>query len=150
MTTILLHIFHLLLFPNHNMPVAIYSLKIQEDRIHMEVKFDKENIRAAIQNQYSAAVSPKLIVDYFITHSKWVVNEHELLIQGTSVQSDHEYYHLSLTLPFENKELLKLELHNTCLIAEVEDQSNIIMITYEGKERAFRLTKSRPTAKIDW
>lgn len=145
-----LFIYSLLLSPVHNMPVAMYELEVLETHIQMEAKFDKENLEAAILMEYAQEFSPELIESYLTTHSSWKIDEEELAMNVMAITSDHEFYFLEAEFPFESEALSTFHFQNTCLIKEVEGHSNIIFLSYQGKERAFRLTANRTETIVDW
>lgn len=127
----------------HDVPIAIYNLTIQENNLKMEIQLDKDDFEMAIITHYNKNISRALIEDYIHENAVWIFNGKQTSFDICTIHIDHEHYTLKGEFSSFNDILKKLEIYNTCLIHIVPDHSNIIYIHKNEKQRGFRLHKKR-------
>jgi len=135
--------------PNHDVPVAIFDMKIEDDGITMNVKLDKEDLEEAIIFQFDQTISQELIEQYILKNTEWTINEKKITLKINTIQKDNEHYLIKMDFPIIKEKLESMSIYNTCLVNEIDSHSNIIYLRYQNEKRGFRLDKDRKRTSFE-
>ena len=132
--------FPLLVFA-HDIPLGIFNLTFERDYIQLEIKLEIEDIEKAVQSAYQQKSNDRLVEQYILAHTQWLINKEVLTPQLCSTEKGEAHYYLIIHLKTSTVPYGEMTIINDCLLKEVEDHSNIIYINNRGVQRGFRLDK---------
>ncbi len=132
--------FPLLIFA-HDIPLGIFNLTFEKDYIQLEIKLEIEDIENAVESAYKQKSNDRLVEQYILAHTQWIINQEVLNPQLCSTEKEEAHYYLIIHLKASTELYGKMTIFNDCLLKEVEDHSNIIYINNRGEQRGFRLDK---------
>jgi len=131
-------------FPTHEIPVALFKMKVSDEGITLNAVFDKEDLEKAISSQSNSTVSEGLIKEYILKNIEWRINEKKITLKIHSIENNQEHYLITIDFPTISEQIESISIYNACLVNEIENHSNIIYFNYQKEEtRGFRLDKNR-------
>ena len=147
-------LFYLLLLfffsPPHDIPLGIFQLNFDEAQIEMDIKLEAEDVEEAMALKYKGKNPESLIGQYVLTHTEWHINDTPLIPEFWSAELLRDHYFIKINFTKPQDALVTMTIHNTCLLAEIDNHSNIIYILRNGETRGFRLNKERMKTTFDF
>ncbi len=134
--------------PVHDVPIAFYNIKVNEDVVSLEIQFDKEDTEFVVSDFFNTDFNNELLSEYFKEHSIWYLNNQEHELEICSFGSDREHYYIKGEFSSFFDELKMMEIINTCLVDKIQNHSNVIQIEYGENFRGFRMTRKRKKIEI--
>jgi len=133
----------------HDIPLGIFNLTFEENTIQLEIKLEVEDIEKAVSELYQQKSNDRLVEQYILEHTTWMVNAQTLVpvLCFTEKGAEHYYIHINFTTP--SVPLNTMTIKNDCLLQEIDNHSNIIYVNYKGEQRGFRLHKDRVRTSFD-
>jgi len=133
-----------LLKPPHDIPLAIYDLRVAENNsMKMSIQFDKQDLEKAIKASYKLPVTTSTASKYLQENSEWLINEKRQDLTICSSWNKEDHFVLEVEFPLIKEPIISMSIFNTCLVKEIDNHSNIIYLHYQGDLRGFRLSKER-------
>ncbi len=132
------------LSPPHDIAMAVFAVTLEENTLRLQVQLDRGDIEKAVNLPTENDNSTKVIQEYVMNHAIWIINNEPTEFNFITIRKDDEFYYLeaepiNFTTPFNT-----IDIHNTCLIEEVDKHSNVIYIKQKDKKvRGFRMNKKR-------
>ena len=136
--------------PPHDFSMAIFAITLEENTLQLKIKLDRGDIEQALAIESVDKNTTKLVADYVVNHTIWMVNNQPIAFTYPSIKKDDDFYFIEAQPIAFNGPFSTLEVYNTCLIEEQTKQSNIIYIKQKDKEmRGFRMNKTRQQISVD-
>jgi len=134
--------------PAHDVPLSITTLQMEQQEMSVELKFDKEDLAEALKIEIDKNHSEQ-IKKYILRHTQFHVNEKQLELSIISIENDDEHFNVKALLSDFPANAKNMTIHNTCLVKEIDNHSNIIYLNYADQRRGFRLHKGRPSTSFE-
>ncbi|MEM6317285.1 MAG: DUF6702 family protein [Bacteroidota bacterium] len=137
--------------PTHDVAMAVFAVTLEEDgTFQLKIKLDVEDLNTALALGPTESPTTELLTTYLQENTSWFVNNQSANFHVISVTQNEGFYLLEAA-PIQFKTpFTSIELKNTVLLEQVDQQSNVIYIKQEGKEvRGFRMTKERVEVSVD-
>jgi hypothetical protein len=122
----------------HDIPVAIFDLKFENEQIELQAKIDIEDLEGEIEQ-----ISKATIEDYFVNSFIIQLNGKPITFNLQDFKEDNEFYLITLNSETSTKYGDQINLENTMIIDKDPKHSNIIKVHYDEKTRGFRLHAER-------
>lgn len=136
--------------PPHDIPLGIFQLDFDEGQIEMDIKLEAQDVEKAIALTYKTKEIEPVLWQYILEHTDWQINGIPLIPEYCSTEQDKDHYLLKINFPKPKDVLVNMTILNKCLLAEIENHSNIIYILRNGETRGFRLDKDRVKTTFDF
>lgn len=135
----------------HELNFGLFAIFEKEQAYFMEIRLDKVNLLEAIGNTGTTAE------DWNCSLSQYLDAKMELAINGFIAPMEFEEFTylddvivviVKLNLP--NQTIFEIEINNSVLLETIENQTNIIKVSFHDKKRSFRLNKDRISTTIKY
>lgn len=144
----------------HDVKLAIFEIYEQEEKLNLFVRIDREDLETAIGVQLNEIVGKGedtealqvILQTYFDENIQWDFDGKKVETQIFDISFPDKYYVNveSVLFDIKPKIIQKIKVTNTCLLKEIEGQSNVIKSHLYGKVRGFRLHQDRTSTTIDY
>ena len=134
--------------PTHDFPMAAFKFVFTEEASSLSVSFDKTDIDSVLSLDEQTLAKKDRIKEYFLAHFKLVVNEEETLLHFERFEEVGDHYQLHFSFPQSRLDIVTLKVRNTCLVEEIEDQTNVMYFEYDDNTRGFRMHKGRQEIEV--
>lgn len=136
--------------PPHDFAMAIFAITLDDNALQLKVKIDREDMEKALIIETKNKDVTDLIVEYISDHTIWIINNQPITFNYHSIKKNEDFYFLETQPIVFNAPFSTIDLYNSCLIEEINKQSNVIYIKQKNKElRGFRMNKNRVQISVD-
>ena len=135
--------------PSHDIPMGVFNLTFEEDKIRMDIKFELEDIEKGTSQYFKKKSTDRLVEQYILQHTSWSINDQPLIPKLCSTEKLEDHYFLKMDFALPAVPLTKMTITNNCLLEVINKQSNIIYIQQYGEQRGFRLHKDRTQTSFE-
>lgn len=130
--------------PTHDMPLALFTWRIDDRHHQLDMTFDRDDLLSAIGEVEAGSLS-----EYLAQHTAWEMGDYAITWTVVSVSTTADHYLVQAEAFVPHQHRASLRIRNSCLLAERERHSNIIHVVHAGKTRSFRLNKSRISTQLE-
>ena len=142
---------------SHDLRMAVFEIYKEDNRYQVKVDFDKADLLQSVLtanqvrlDELTTADRNELIVSYINQNFQVAINGHCQEMSVTNITEDADFIHINLTLGKVLREVLYVDVFNTCLIDYHAKHMNIVKALFHDKLRTFRLSSERLTTTIDY
>lgn len=145
----LLLLFWSLIVPfSHDVQIALFKIHQDQDKIHVQFVFEKEDIIQTLGCSDEEFNEEKLFT-YLNNNFSIIINNSKKTLEYSSVELKNKHMHLKAKIPFQNELIQSLDIENSCLL-NIKKHSNIIEVRLNEEERDFLMNKNRTSIQIKY
>ncbi len=119
------------------------------DDLELSIRSSTQNANLDLLHPGDGLTTDKLVSEYLRTHLRVIVDGKAARINYLA----HEIDDLTLVCYLEIESVRKLksiEVTNSVIQETHDDQSNLVHVTYGGPVKSMRLTRNKPSGKLDF
>ncbi len=136
------------LFTPHEIPIAFFDVEMNANKVSVNIKFDIKDLEKTIGTKGNSTIEDKYVQTYIEQNSQFFLNDHALAYEFCSMKKDTEHYIISAELSNVPEHPTSMKFYNTCLL-NIDKHANLLQLTYQDKNRTFRLHKERVETLFD-
>jgi len=134
--------------PLHDIQVAFFKIHQENNQVHVDFVFEKEDILQTF-NKGTSKFSEERLQSYLQDHFTLMINKEMRSLEYGEVKQRNKHIFLRASLAKPIQSIESFEINNTCLL-NIEDHSNIIEIRFHEQERDFLMNTDRTTIKVNY
>jgi len=139
----------------HDIPVAHFDISQKAKIINVSVEIDQFAFEQAYTENGKVKCTQQediqyQMADYWRSHFRLKINGTIVNLEFKNIGTVSHHYKIELGGELKNEKIKQIGIQNTCLLAELPDQSNVITAYINDKKRGFRMTKDRQTIRMDY
>lgn len=136
----------------HELNFGLFDLFEEGDNYFMEIRLDRVNLANAIGTKVGSSKEDWncALSQYLNENLNLTINDHVATIDYRNFSFSEEVVVVSakLDLPFQS--ISEIRVENTVLLETIENQTNIIKVSFHDRKRSFRLNKDRVSTVIKY
>lgn len=125
----------------HDLPLANFTLQLDDVHAELEIVIDKEDLRKALSKSNDTIVE-SIIYDYLQSHFVVTIDNYPQEIRYTRVVYGREHSVIKGEISFDAKPNI-IHIQNTVLLSTVRNQYNNVFIYYQDDTRGYLMNKDR-------
>lgn len=133
----------------HEFKMGLFEINREGDELSLFVRLDRQNLLEAMTcadyNQVNTCFQ-----EYIVQRIVLLINEQAVDPRFVNAEITEDFVEIDYFLTDEIASVQLVEFTNTCLVAEIEDQINLLRLNITDKTRTFRLDKDRMSTKITY
>lgn len=127
----------------HDIAIAVFDFTQKEEKIILDIHFDKEDLEAALAEKES-------VENYLFDHLKIQVNHQYIPIKIDQININDFHYEIKGSLNLKAQKIQSIHIQNTCLVEEIPNHSNVIHANFNDKTRGFRMHLDRQEISFEY
>lgn len=140
----------------HDIPLAIFDLKLEEERITCVATFIREDLEIVLKkeateiNENEVAGITEILQTYLNTHFRLQINDRS--IQMLVQKINYTKHHIEVKGIFSGvvQEIRQIKVYNHCMIDHILKHSNIMNFHFNEQEKMFRLHQKRKFMEVNY
>ncbi|MGB1206484.1 MAG: DUF6702 family protein [Chitinophagales bacterium] len=139
----------------HDIPVANFDISQTAKTLSVSVEIDQYAFKQAYTEKGQMECTQQEDIqyqmqDYLRSHFRLKVNGKTVNFQLKNMGTISHHYKIELKGNLEKEAIKQIDIQNTCLLADIPDQSNVITAFINDKKRGFRMTKERQAIQMKY
>lgn len=128
--------------PEHDNPMALFTLTAAAESLQVTIEFDREDY-LAVMRQVADPTDLTVLQTYLQQTTRWTINGCEEVISVQRIQPDQEHHFLLQgQIHVAPADIQHLVVKNSFLL-EVIDQTNVLLLEIGDHSRGFRMHADR-------
>ena len=133
----------------HDTRLAIFELAETVGNYRLLARLDKHDFNLAAITYCNQKLEAGECYEAYIQHYlKLEVNETPIEFGLAKYLEDEEYISLDFELCYVNEPIYKIEMYNTCLLAEVSSQLNVVWLTVNNLSKSYKINLENPSVTV--
>ena len=139
----------------HDIPVANFEISQTAKTLSLSIEIDQYAFQQAYTEKGQIQCTEQEDIkyqmqDYLCSHFRLKVNGNIVNLELKNVGTVSHHYMLELKGNLKKQKIKRIDIQNTCLLADLPEQSNVITAYINDRKRGFRMTKDRQTIRMDY
>lgn len=130
----------------HDMKLSQFTVHIKAGQLMCDGRIDKEDLQAAL----GGSLSPQKVENYLRDHLRLKFDGTDVSLEAITFEISKNWVSVHFGLKAIMHKPASIEVLNTVLIAEVEDQDNIMRFILHDNPRTFRLNEKRKIISFNY
>lgn len=131
---------------SHDMRMAQFTVYIEDGQMICEGRIDREDFQSVLGDD----LSNQMVEGYLRKHLNFKFNATNVDFTSVSYELKKKVISIRFALETTNYDPQNVEIFNTILLAEIEDQDNIMRFALHDKTRTFRFNEKRKTISFNY
>lgn len=133
----------------HEFKMGLFEINRDGNDLSLFVRLDRQNLLEAMTCADYNQVN-ECFQEYINQRIVLLINQQAVVPRFMNAEITEDFVEIDYFLTDEIASVQLVEFTNTCLVAEIEDQINLLRLNITDKTRTFRLDKDRMSTKITY